>query len=169
MSSQPKVTLKRSEEVLKEKGDAMFDFACSDIKPDKLFVEARAKIFWGELSISARDFLTANGIAAVEADAKIKEFQHERNMEIRKLGLRSILIGSLVWVLAGFTLCIFAWPLNHGSMVLANRGIATIVFVALYGLWKIGIGCIYVIWPQSVSKSITDIGESDIFGDVFDK
>ena len=147
----------------------MFDFACSEKTPGKLIVEARAKIFWGELFPSVLGFLTSNGIPAAEADSKIREFQHERNREIRKLGVKSILIGLLVGSLATFTLYIFAWPLDRGSMVLANAGIATIVFVGLYGLWKIGIGLVYLIWPQSVRKSFTAIGESDIFEDFFDK
>jgi hypothetical protein len=169
MSSQRKVTPQQLKEALKDKDDAMFDFARSDMKPDKLFVEARAKIFWGELFPSVLGFLTSNGIAAVEADSKIRGFQHQRNMEIRKLGVRSVLIGLLVGSLATFALYIFAWPIDRGSMALANAGIATIVFVALYGLWKIGIGFVYVIWPQSVRKSVTAIGESDIFEDFFDK
>jgi hypothetical protein len=169
MPPQRKVALQQFKEVLKDKDDAMFDFARSDMKPDKLLVEARARIFWGELFPSVLDFLTSNGISDVEADTKIREFQHERNMEIRKLGLRSILIGLLVGLFVAFTLYIFAWPLDRGSIALANSGIATIVFVGLYGLWKIGIGFVYVIWPQSVRKSITDIGESDIFEDYFDK
>jgi len=103
------------------------------------------------------------------ADSKISEFQQERNREIRKLGLRSIFIGLGVGLLAGFTLYLFAWPLDRGSMVLANRGMAAIVVVALYGSWKIGLGLIYLIWPQTVRKSLTDIGESDIFEGFFDK
>jgi hypothetical protein len=169
MSSQRKVTPQQPKEALKDKDDAMFDFVCSDKKPGKLLVEARAKIFWGELSLSVLGFLTSNGIPAVEADSKIKEFQHERNREIRRLGVMSILIGLLVGSLSMFALYIFAWPIDRGSMAFANAGTATIVFVGLYGLWKIGIGIVYVIWPQSVRKSVTDIGESDIFEDFFDK
>jgi len=94
MSSQRKVTPQQLKEALKDKDDAMFDFDRSDMKPDKLFVEARARIFWGELFPSVLGFLTSNGIAAVEADSKIREFQHQRNVEIRKLGVRSIPHGS---------------------------------------------------------------------------
>ena len=139
------------------------------MKPDQILVEARARIFWGELSSSVVDYLTSNGVSATEAESKIRKYQHERSIEIRKLGVRSILIGLLVGLFAMFVLYIFAWPLDRGSIVLANRGIAVIVFVCLYGLWKIGIGFVYLIWPQSVRKSFTDIGESDIFEDIIDK
>jgi uncharacterized protein YjeT (DUF2065 family) len=138
------------------------------MKPDKLLVEARARIFWGELSSSVFDFLTSNGTPAAEADSKIREFQHERNTEIRRLGVRSILIGLAVAFLAMFTLYIFAWPLDRGSIYFANRGVAAVVVVGLYGVWKLGIGLVYLIYPQSVRKSMTDIGESDVFEDMIE-
>ena len=60
---------------------------------DDLIVEARARIIWGDEPASVRCFLTSNGMAAAEADAKIKELTLERNAEIRKLGIRDVLIG----------------------------------------------------------------------------
>ena len=132
-------------------------------------LEARARIIWGESSSSVHDFLTSNGISAAEADSKIREYQRERNTEIKKIGFRSILIGLLVASLTILAMYLVLWPLDRGSIAYANRGVAAVVFVGLYGLWKIGIGSVYVIWPQSVRKSVTDIGESDIFEDTFDK
>jgi hypothetical protein len=132
-------------------------------------LEARARIIWGESSLSVRDFLTSNGVSPAEADSKIIEYQHERNAEIRKIGVRSIFIGLLVLVLAAFTLYVFAWPLDRGSIVLANRGIAVVVFVGFYGVWKVGIGLVYLIYPKSVRKSVSDIGKWDVFGETFDK
>ena len=132
-------------------------------------LEARARIIWGESSSSVHDFLTSNGISAAEADSKIMEYQQERNAEIRKLGVRSIFIGLLVLVLSTFTLYVFAWPLDRGSIALANRGIAVIGVVLLYGVWKLVIGLVYLIYPQSVRKSVSDVGEWDIFSETFDK
>jgi uncharacterized protein YjeT (DUF2065 family) len=132
-------------------------------------LEARARIIWGESSSSVRGFLTSKGIPTTEADSKIREYQHERNTEIRKIGIRSILIGLLVLFLATFALYLFAWPIDRGSIALANRGDAVVVFVGLYGVWKLGIGLVYLIYPQSVRKSVSDVGESDVFGDTFEK
>jgi uncharacterized protein YjeT (DUF2065 family) len=132
-------------------------------------LEARARIIWGESSLSVHDFLTSNGISAAEADSKIMEYQHERNAEIRKIGVRSILIGLLVLVLSTFTLYVFAWPLDRGSIALANRGIAVIGVVWLYGVWKLVIGLVYLIYPKSVRKSVSDVGEWDVFSETFDK
>jgi hypothetical protein len=132
-------------------------------------LEAKARIIWGEPSLSVHDFLTTHGVPAAEADSKIREYQRERNTEIKKIGIRSILIGLLVASLTILAMYLVLWPLDRGSIAYANRGVAAVVFVGLYGLWKIGLGFVYVIWPQSVRKSVTDIGESDIFEDTFDK
>jgi hypothetical protein len=40
---------------------------------DDLIVEARARIVWGDEPASVRSFLTSNGMAAAEADAKITD------------------------------------------------------------------------------------------------
>jgi hypothetical protein len=126
-------------------------------------LEARARIIWGESSLSVHDFLTSNGLSAAEADSRIIEYQHERNAEIRKIGIRSILIGLLVASLTILAMYLVLWPLDRGSIAYANRGVAAVACVGLYGLWKVGIGSVYLIWPQSVRKSVPDIGESDIF------
>src|SRR5437588_12551549 len=60
---------------------------------DDLIVEARARIIWADEPASVRYFLTSNGMAAAEADAKIEELTLERNAEIRTLGIRDVLIG----------------------------------------------------------------------------
>jgi hypothetical protein len=131
------------------------------MKPDKLISEARARIIWGESASSVRDFLTSKGIPTVEAEAKIKEFSLERSREIRKIGLRNILIGAAITGISIIPLCIAAYPMDYGSTVF-KRGLVLAVIVALYGFWKLLIGTIYLVRPQFVQKSITDIGESDM-------
>ena len=132
-------------------------------------LEARARIIWGEPPLSVHEFLTSHGVPTAEADSKIREYQHERNTEIKKIGIRSIAIGLVVASLTTLAMYFMLWPLDRGSIAYAKKGVAAVVFVGLYGLWKIGIGLVYVIFPQSVRKSVTDIGESDLFEDVFDK
>ena len=133
----------------------------NNMHADKVISEARARIIWGESASSVRHFLTSKGISTVDAEAKIKEFNLERSREIRGIGLRNILIGVAVIGIAGIPLCFIAWPISYGSIYLA-KGLAVVVFAALYGLWKLVIGTIYLVRPQFVHKSITDIGESDI-------
>lgn len=49
------------------------------------------------------DFLTSNGISAIDADTKIGAFCAERNAELRKMGIRNTLIGAPLAVGAGIT------------------------------------------------------------------
>jgi hypothetical protein len=72
----------------------------------QLFFEARAKIIWGEPAAAVRSFLVASGISEAEAEARIKEFLIERNVEIRKIGLKKVLIGFAILAVSGFFLFI---------------------------------------------------------------
>ena len=127
---------------------------------DKLISEARARIIWGESSSSVRDFLISNGISDSIADTRLKEFGVERNKELRKIGLRNVLIGIVLTGAAGITIYL---PFFYGS---SSRGIIkalAVVFLAgCYGLWKLVKGLVYLVRPQSEHKSISDIVQSDI-------
>jgi hypothetical protein len=125
--------------------------------PDKTISEARARIIWGEPFSSVRDFLTSNGIPAADAEAKIKVFYLERGREIRKIGVRNILIGLVVIGIAPGILYDISFMMNH----LTRSILCSLPFV-VYGAWKLVIGAIYLIRPQLVKKSISDIGEYDI-------
>ncbi len=90
------------------------------------------------------------------ADTKLEEFGLERNRELRRVGIRSILIGALVTGIAGIPICI-AFHLHT-----FNRALAILLPAILYGVWKLAIGSIYLFCPQLVHKSIPDIEEDDI-------
>jgi len=130
------------------------------IEPDKLISEARARIIWGESSLSVRDFLISNGISDMAADAKLKEFELERNTELRKIGLRNVLIGIALTAAAGTTLWIALLHASATSGIV--KALALVLLVGCYGLWKLVNGIIYLVRPQSEHKSIPDIIESDI-------
>jgi hypothetical protein len=129
------------------------------MKPDILFSEARARIIWGEPSLSVRDFLTSNGILATDADAKIEEFYAERNAELRRTGIRNIVFGAALALGAGIAsyLCL---RLGFSSGV--AKCAAVCLVGVLYGIWKLCKGIMYLFRPQSEHKSIPDIIESDI-------
>lgn len=134
--------------------------AGNDLTPDKLISEARARIIWGEPSSSVRDFLISNGISDSIADTKLREFGVERNRELRKIGLRNVLIGILLMAPAAITLYV---AFLHGA--LSSGIIKALAFVFLagcYGLWKLVKGLVYLVRPQSEHKSIPDIIQSDI-------
>jgi len=123
---------------------------------DKVISEARARIIWGESSLSVRDFLISNGISDMVADAKLKEFALERN-----IGIRNTLIGTVLTGAAGITIYI-ALPLSSGLSSGIARASGVVLLGGLYGLWKLVKGVIYLVRPQSEHKSIPDIIESDI-------
>ena len=135
--------------------------AGNDLEPDKIIVEARARIIWGDSILSVREFLTSNGFSETVAAAKIKEFMRERNTELRRMGTRNILIGVVLTGAGGITLY-FALPIANGFTSGFNRGLAWVVLAVLYGLWKLVKGIVYLVRPQSEHKSIPDIVNSDI-------
>ena len=132
--------------------------------PDKLITEARARIIWGEELSSVRDFLTSNGMSATDADAKIKEFNLERNQEIRGIGLRNLLIGLALAGGAGITIYfITTYEHGHGGFRYGRygygRALGLPMVAGIYGLWKLLKGIFYLLRPQSEHKSIPDIDE----------
>jgi len=131
------------------------------MRADQVITEARARIIWGEASSSVREFLVSNGIESTVADTKLEEFNLERSRELRKIGLRNVLIGLLLTSAAGGTLYI-AFPLASGIGSSFMRALGIVLLAGLYGLWKLVNGVIYLVRPQSEHKSIPDIGESDI-------
>ena len=134
---------------------------------DKIVSEARARIIWGESSLSVRAFLVSNGVSEAFADAKIAEFVLERNREIRSLGIRSVVVGVLLAGSAGGVLYwIATWILPPGDAKvygLGGRstitGVVALAAIALYGLWRLVKGVVYLVRPQSEHKSIPDISE----------
>lgn len=126
------------------------------MRTDQAISEARARIIWGESPASVRVFLVSSGIESVVADTKLEEFGLERNRELRRIGIRSILIGILVTGISAIPIFI---ALHLHTF---NRALAVVMLGILYGVWKLAIGSIYLICPQLVHKSIPDIGEYDI-------
>ena len=94
---------------------------------DKIISEARAKVIWGEPSLTVRDFLISNGVPEVVAEAKLKEFQFERSRELRKIGFRNVLIGGILTGAAGVPL-VYKEPRKLAAARLAQQ-------YALIRLW----------------------------------
>ena len=127
---------------------------------DELIVEARARIIWGDEPASVRYFLTTNGMSAADADAKIKEFNAERNREIRRLAIRDILIGVALIGGAGiFFWLLFASKRIPSTSVRSAKGYGVLALAGLYGLWKLVNGIINLVRPKSEHGSIPDLSE----------
>ncbi|HXD00599.1 MAG TPA: hypothetical protein VN048_14760 [Verrucomicrobiae bacterium] len=132
--------------------------------PDKLITEARARIIWGEEISSVRDYLTSNGMSEMDANAKIQEFNLERNREIRGIGLRNTLIGAALFGGAAIGIYLFVTNgHNHSGFGYGHHGyggaLGGLAIAGVYGLWKLMKGIIYLIRPQSEHESIPDIDD----------
>jgi hypothetical protein len=127
---------------------------------EKLITEARANIIWGEDAESVRDFLTSNGMSGPEADEQIKAFNHERNLEIRKKGIKDTLIGAVLVAVSGslIYLMLTASEMPHSSTS-AGKALGVLMLGAGYGLWKLVNGIVYLVRPQSEHQSITELEE----------
>jgi uncharacterized protein YjeT (DUF2065 family) len=127
---------------------------------DKVISEARARIIWGEPSLAVRDFLVSNGVSELLANAKLKEFEFERSRELRRIGLRNLLIGVVLTSAAGVTLYVaFAIASAASGLI---KALAVVLLAGLYGLAKLVKGIVYLVHPQSEHKSIPDIVQSDL-------
>jgi hypothetical protein len=139
---------------------AACNFAPGNNMDDKLILEARAKIIWGESSSSVRAYLIANGISETDADAAIKVFNQERNAEIRRRGIKNILIGLPPVVASGVLLhLIYRSPSNGSFKIGAGKLVGLLCLAGFYGLWKLVNGIFNLFRPQSEEGSISDITE----------
>ncbi len=127
---------------------------------DKVISEARARVIWGEPLLSVRDFLISNGVSAAVAEGKVREFELERNRELRRIGLRNLLVGSTLAGAAGITLYLAFALASAGSGII--KGLAVVLMAELYGLWKLGKGIAYLVRPQAEHRSIPDIEQRDL-------
>ena len=127
---------------------------------DKIISEARARVIWGEPLLNVRDFLISNGISAAIAEGKIKEFDLERSRELRRMGLRNVLIGGTLVGAAGVTLYLSVAIASAGSGIV--RALAVVIMAGIYGLWKLVKGIVYLVRPQSEHRSIPDIAQSNL-------
>jgi hypothetical protein len=130
---------------------------------NQIFIEARARIIWGDSPASVHAYLVANGIRGPEAEAKIREFNAERDMEIRKLGIRRVLIGTGLLLVAGIVLYAVISSYNKGSSIghISSRGDGTALGMALlaafYGVWKLLNGICDLVRPKSEMGSVSDM------------
>jgi hypothetical protein len=132
------------------------------MKPDTLITEARARIIWGDSPSSVREFLISNGMSGAEADIRIKEFNVERNTEIRRIGFRNILIGAPLLAVSGVAAYLIFSRIAGGYAIAKCFGF--VVIGVMFGLWKLIVGIIYLVCPQTEHKSIPDLpdGNEDI-------
>ena len=127
---------------------------------DAAISEARARIIWGETSLSVRDFLLSNGISEVVAEAKITEFVIERAAEIRRRGIKEMVVGGTV--LGAVCAVLFYLMFAYGTrfvIVWFARGFVLLALIGFYGIWKLWHGVMHLALPRSEHKAISDLSK----------
>jgi len=135
------------------------------METNKIFTEAHARIIWGESADSVRGYLIQNNIPQAVANDKIRSYLAERNAEVRKIGLRKVLIGSASLLVAGIFIYFLFRSYDphsqhaHPLPTNAGKALGGALLAALYGLSKLIDGICDLVRPQSEDGSIPDLEE----------
>ena len=130
----------------------------SNITAENICADARAQIMWGEPATVVRDLLASKGVPASDVYARVQEFSAARNAEIKKIGIRSIIVG--LAILGGGGAVLYPCFRYFDSLSHINRPIFFMVSMepGLYGTWNLLRGAAWLLRPQAEHKSISDIG-----------
>jgi hypothetical protein len=123
--------------------------------------QARAMIIWGESTDVVSRFLLSNDVSARETEECLALLKAERHREVRKTGIRKLLVGALA---LGMSACglVLLWD-NIQDRSAGRRGGGGLFVLLLLGLFfgigKVVDGLIYLIRPQLESKAISEISD----------
>ena len=116
--------------------------------------EARAKIIWGEPRQSVLEYMQASGLGDKDANDYLDSLFRERADDIRKTGIKKILIGSF-WI--SLLLAYLAFSLFVG--IIEYKLLAVAIVSAAIGGWKIIEGIGYILKPSSESGDLSNLTE----------
>ena len=93
-----------------------------------------------------------------DADATINQLVRERQAEIRKLGIRDLLIGALLLVATvGYFYSVFSSSRMPNVSVRAAKGTGFLALIGFYGLWRLVMGISRLLRPSSEPGSVSDM------------
>lgn len=120
-------------------------------------------ITWGESPEAVSCFLLSNDVSTREAEECLALLKAERQRELRKTGIRKLLIGV---VLVGVSASGLAWFWEAIETGIGRRrggvgsGVLALLLLGLFfGIGKLVDGLIYLIRPQLESKAISEISD----------
>ena len=132
-------------------GDVM-----SQAELERLAVQARARITWGESQASVRDWLTTEGITQPWTDKILDLAMTERSRSIRRKGLWDLFIGMTAIVL-GIGLACGLVVINNLFGIVPMYGVILAAGIALYGLYRILSGITRLILGGHFSGHDSDV------------
>ena len=119
---------------------------------ESVLIEARASIIWGKPLSEVRDTLRSAGLSQAEVEFVLKTCTRERAAEIRRIGLRDLMVGGAVLILASLP-----FAAVHFGGVFHSRMVAGSVLLAVYGLWRAGKGIDKLMSGARMHGSVTDM------------
>ena len=124
------------------------------MQTEQLIRECRAKIIWGEPRNSVFEYMQANGLGDKDASAYLDALFRERATDIRKTGVKKILIG-------GFWIAVLIAYLAIAALigVIELKLLAMAILSAAVGLWKIIEGIGFILKPSSESGDLSNLSE----------
>jgi hypothetical protein len=124
------------------------------MQTEQIIRESRAKIMWGEPRQSVFESMQASGLGDKEASAYLDALFRERAADLRRTGIKKILIGSF-WVVVLVAYLAFAALVG----VIALKLLALAIVAAVVGVWKILEGIGYIVKPSSESGDLSNLSE----------
>lgn len=119
---------------------------------EKAETEARAKMTWGEDPNEVKAFLVINGgFSREEAAELVDELIEERAADVRGMGIRKIIIGSVM-----MSVPVVAWMIMWAIGVIYLYALAAAIFEGLWGLWILVQGIRMVAAPKAHSGDLAD-------------
>src|SRR5579872_7326148 len=100
------------------------------VDPAKAQTEARSKIFWGDPPEDVVRFLMMNGFSRDDATAAVHAMTQERCVTLRGIGIRKIVVGTLLMAVPVATFFYFMYI--HLMLV---KLLAMTIVVGLWGAW----------------------------------
>ncbi len=127
-----------------------------DAELQEAVIEARASIIWGESTEEAADALRAKGFKEAQIKLIIGTCLKERALEIRRLGLRDVMIGAGLLLLAA-AVFVGAYWLDFRATRALHKLFGVGLLLAGYGGWRCVRGAERLMDGARTSGSLADM------------
>ncbi len=88
------------------------------------------------------------------------ENELEKSREVRRIGLRNVLVGGILAGAAGVALYVASAVASASSVIIG--ALAVVLMVGLYGLWRLVKGVVYLVRPQAEHRSVPEMTQSEL-------
>jgi len=118
---------------------------------ESTLIEARARIIWGSSLDEVAEWLESKGLDREKIARVVRICREERAAEIRKIGLRNVIIGGLILLPSLVATLIFLLGFRQ------TRPAAFFGVCVVYGLWRLLEGLERLIFGAGVRGSVAEM------------